>query len=105
METVVSPPVEGGKKRVPMSSVTRSMFYLLVAYVVMCVFESRGSKFFNRAELGQYLAPDVNDRHHRRRYDHGDHSRGDRFECWFYGGFLWGLVGDDDCAMEDSIAV
>ena len=39
------------------------------------VFEFRGSKFFNRAELGQYLSPDVNDRHDRRRYDYGDHSR------------------------------
>src|SRR5258708_25156582 len=37
METVVSPPVEGAKKRIAMSSVTRSMFYLLLAYVVMCV--------------------------------------------------------------------
>src|SRR5260370_33256738 len=40
METVVSPPVEVAKKRIAMSSVTRSMFYLLVAYVVMCVYLS-----------------------------------------------------------------
>jgi ribose/xylose/arabinose/galactoside ABC-type transport system permease subunit len=39
MQTV-SPPVEVVKKRIAMSSVTRSMLYLLVAYVVMCVYLS-----------------------------------------------------------------
>jgi ribose/xylose/arabinose/galactoside ABC-type transport system permease subunit len=34
--TVVSAPAEGAKKHSAMSSVTRSMFYLLVAYLVMC---------------------------------------------------------------------
>jgi hypothetical protein len=37
METVVSPAVEGAKKRMAKSSVTRGMFYLLLAYVMMCV--------------------------------------------------------------------
>jgi ribose/xylose/arabinose/galactoside ABC-type transport system permease subunit len=46
METVVRPPVEGEKKRVPISSVTRSMFYLLVAYVVMCVYLSLAAPNF-----------------------------------------------------------
>jgi ribose/xylose/arabinose/galactoside ABC-type transport system permease subunit len=40
METVVSPRMEGVKKRIAMSSVTRSMLYLLVAYVVMCAYLS-----------------------------------------------------------------
>src|SRR5260221_859511 len=46
METVVSPPVEGAKKRIAMSSVTRSMFYLLLAYVVMCVYLSLAAPNF-----------------------------------------------------------
>src|SRR6516164_9824539 len=40
METVVSPRMEGVKKRIAMSSVTRSMLYLLVAYLVMCAYLS-----------------------------------------------------------------
>src|SRR4029077_11747941 len=46
METVVSPPVEDAKKRIAMSSVTRSMFYLLLAYVVMCVYLSLAAPNF-----------------------------------------------------------
>src|SRR5258708_36423136 len=46
METVVIPPVEGAKKRIAMSSVTRSMFYLLLAYVVMCVYLSLAAPNF-----------------------------------------------------------
>src|SRR5258708_36238402 len=46
MEAVVSPPVEGAKKRIAMSSVTRSMFYLLLAYVVMCVYLSLAAPNF-----------------------------------------------------------
>src|SRR5712672_3609202 len=46
METVVSPPVEGAKKRIAMSSVTRSMFYLLLTYVVMCVYLSLAAPNF-----------------------------------------------------------
>src|SRR5258706_6574796 len=46
METVVSPPVEGAKKRIAMSSVTRSMFYLLLAYVMMCVYLSLAAPNF-----------------------------------------------------------
>jgi ribose/xylose/arabinose/galactoside ABC-type transport system permease subunit len=40
METVDSSPLGDAKKRIAMSSVTRGMFYLLVAYVVMCVYLS-----------------------------------------------------------------
>src|ERR1700739_2926569 len=32
--------LEHTKKRIPMSSVTRNMFYLLIAYLVMCVYLS-----------------------------------------------------------------
>src|SRR5260370_16535176 len=46
MATVVSPPVEGAKKRIGMSPVTRRMFYLLVAYVVMCVYLSLAAPNF-----------------------------------------------------------
>src|SRR5258708_39027189 len=46
METVVGPPVEGAKKRIAMSSVTRSMFYLLLTYVVMCVYLSLAAPNF-----------------------------------------------------------
>src|SRR6201993_119192 len=37
---VVGRQLEHTKKRIPMSSVTRNMFYLLIAYVVMCVYLS-----------------------------------------------------------------
>jgi ribose transport system permease protein len=46
METVVSPPLEVRKKRIAMNSVTRSMFYLLLAYVVMCVYLSLAAPNF-----------------------------------------------------------
>jgi len=46
MATVVSPPVEGAKKRIGISPVTRRMFYLLVAYVVMCVYLSLAAPNF-----------------------------------------------------------
>jgi hypothetical protein len=46
MATVVSPPVEGAKKRIGMSPVTRRMFYLLVAYVVMCGYLSLAAPNF-----------------------------------------------------------
>src|SRR5258708_38223817 len=46
METVVSPPLEVRKKRIAMNSVTRSMFYLLLAYVVMWVYLSLAAPNF-----------------------------------------------------------
>jgi ribose/xylose/arabinose/galactoside ABC-type transport system permease subunit len=46
MATVVSPLVEVAKKRIGTSPVTRRMFYLLVAYVVMCVYLSLAAPNF-----------------------------------------------------------